>query len=145
MHSIQIHESDTTFIGGQVTTYQLNEESRIFYEIKHAKPIAGYGSKLRIYSKATGTLSIKVKVRWVGSPVIKSNIELSDKLQKLLKELSSKIGSFTWAIEPHHLGWPSELKNSTVLNFECDQIDSASAMLESIRLIHIELLESKSV
>lgn len=144
-HNIELEESNFSHGNGTVTTYQLDENSKLFYELKHSKPITEYGSKLRIYSKSTDELSIKVKVRLIGKPSIQSNFELSNTLHELLSELGTRIGTFQWATERHHSGWPSELKNTTTLKFECKRIDSATAELESIRKIHLNLIERNSV
>ncbi|WP_370087556.1 hypothetical protein [Ekhidna sp.] len=144
-HQIQLKESDLSYGSGTVTTYQLKEKDNIFYELKHSKPIAEYGSKLSIYSNSTGELSIQVKTRLIGKPAIKTNFELSETLLELLSQLGKRIGSFKWTTGQHHLGWPSDLRNSTTLTFECKQIDLAVAELEPIRKIHLNLLEKYSV
>lgn len=95
---------------------------------------------MRIYSKATSQLSIKVKTRFIGKTTIKSNSELPDSLRKQLLELSSKIGSFEWTNQQHHSGWPNNLKNFNVLKFECKQIELATTQLEAIRQTHLTLL-----
>lgn len=143
-HGMRTEEFDTTFAGGQVTTYQLNEDSKVFYELRHSKPIEDHGSILRVYSRTNGRLSIIVKSRLLRSPSLKSSIEITEEMERLLKELSERIGTFKWVSEPHHLGWPKEFKNSTVLRFECKRIDRAFKHLEPIRHIHLELLEHRS-
>ena len=143
-HAMRKEETDTTFAGGQVTTYQLNEKSKVFYELKHSKPREDFGSKVRVYSESDTKLSIIVKNRLLGKPSLKANIELTENMEQLLKELAKKIGTFKWVNEPHHLGWPSELGNSTVLKFECKQIKLAMEHLEPIRQIHLKLLERNS-
>jgi len=140
-HAILIEESDTTFVGGRVTTYQLNEGGRVYFELKHAKTAGEYGSKLRIYAKSTGELTIKAKAKWIGKPSIKTDFELTDKLHEMLCGLSKKVGSFLWSTEHHHSGWPSELEKTKVLKFECKQIKLATAQLENIRELHLKLLK----
>lgn len=144
-HGMRTEESDTNYVGGQVTTYQLEEDSKIFYELKHSKPREDHGSNLRVYSRMTGQLSIKVRSRLLGRPTLKSNIELTDKMEQHLMELAKLIGTFKWVSEPHHLGWPKELGDSNVLRFECKRIDLAFEHLEPIRQIHLNLLENNSV
>ncbi|MEM6816817.1 MAG: hypothetical protein AAF600_20915 [Bacteroidota bacterium] len=102
--------SDTTFAGGLVTTCQLNEDSKVFYELRHSKPIEDHGSILRVYSRTNGRLSIVVKSRLLRSPSLKSSIEITEEMERLLKELSERIGTFKWVSEPHHLGRPKNLK-----------------------------------
>ncbi len=75
--NIKAEESNTTYIGGQVTTYQLLENSSIFYEIKHSMPKEEYGSKVRIYSKTEGQITIDVKRRFFGKLSLNSNIDLN--------------------------------------------------------------------
>jgi hypothetical protein len=144
-HGMRTDESDTTYIGGQVTTYQLEEETKVYYELKHSKPREDRGSILRIYSRTDDQLSITVKSRLLGRTSLKSNIELTKKMEQLLKELSERIGTFKWVCEPHHHGWPKELRDSNVLRFECKRIDLAFEHLESIRQIHLNLLENNNV
>jgi hypothetical protein len=142
---MRTEETDTNYVGGQVTTYQLEENSKVFYELRHSKPREDHGSNFRVYSGTSSELEIKVKSRLLGSQSIKSNIELSEKMEQLLKELNKRIGTFKWVSEQHHLGWPEELRSSTVLRFECKRIDLAHEHLESIRQIHLNLLENNSV
>ncbi|MEM6830350.1 MAG: hypothetical protein AAF551_07520, partial [Bacteroidota bacterium] len=93
-HQIPSEESDLSYGNGTLTTYQLNEDATLFYEFKHAKPITEKSSKLRIYSKATGELSINVKTRFIGKPSIKSTFEPTETFRELLSGLAKKIGSF---------------------------------------------------
>lgn len=144
-YSISTGESDFTFVEGQLTVYRFVENAKIYYELKHSKPIMERGSKLRIYSPATGELSIKVKDKIFGKLSVKSNLDLDKVLNDLLKKLGQKIGSFEWTTGPHHMGWPSELSNSNMLTFTCKRIDLAVDHLEPIRQIHLELLEKNSV
>jgi hypothetical protein len=144
-HGMRTEESDTNFVGGKVTIYQLVEDSKIFYELRHSKPREDHGSKLSVYSQKSGQLSITVKSRFFGGSSLKSNTALTEKMEQLLKELAQRIGTFKWVCEPHHLGWPNELRNSTVLRFECKRIDLAREHLEPIRQIHLNLLENNSV
>ena len=140
-HQMQTKESDLSYGDGTITTHQLEEGTRVFYELKHAKPIAEYGSKLRIYSRTERELSIKVKAKWIGKPSVKSTMKLSNSQLELLKELGAQIGSFQWTTETHNLGWPEELYNMNVLVFECKQIDQAVGELDRVRNIHLTLLE----
>ncbi|MEM7297179.1 MAG: hypothetical protein AAF391_02810 [Bacteroidota bacterium] len=138
-HQIMLEESDMSYGSGTITSYRLNEDFKLFYELKHSKPIAEYGSILRVYSNSTDSLSIKVKVRFIGNPSIKSSLELSTDHQKILRELGKRIGSYKWTTEHHHSGWPFELKNTRVMKFECKQINLAAEELDSIRKIHLNL------
>ena len=138
---MRIEETETNYVGGKVTIYQLEENSAVYYELRHSKPREGHGSSLRVYSRASSALEIKVKNRLLGSPSIKSNIKLTSKMEELFK----LIGAFKWVSEPHYLGWPHVLRDTTALRFECKRIDLAHDHLESIRQIHLNLLKNNSV
>ncbi len=138
---MRIDEQDTSFLEGKLTTYQLQENSEIFYELRHVKHINSYGDKLRIFSASSGALSIKLKTRLLGKPSVKSNIELSGDFLQILTELGNIIGTFEWTTQQHHSGWPLELAKTETLKFECKQIDPATEHLELIRKIHLELLD----
>ena len=135
------NESDYTFVEGRLTSYRLTEDTSIFYEIKHTKPIMEYGSKLRIYSKLNADIYLTVKSKLLGKPSLNSNINLSDPLKSQLQALGSEIGSFSWNTQLHHMGWPTNLAHSKTLTFQTRQIDQAVAQLESIREIHLKLLK----
>lgn len=142
---MRIKETDTNYLGGQIRTYQLVENSKVYYELRHSKPRADRGSKFRVYSKSSAGLELKVKSRLIGSPSIKSSIQLSEKMEQLLKELSKGIGSFKWQSKAHHLGWPEDLVHVKVLRFECKRIDLAHEYLELIRQTHLKLQENIAV
>ena len=143
-HNMGLSEFDTTYVGGQVSTYQLQEDSKIYYELKHTKPRVDHGSLLRVYSKSDNHLSINAKAKLFGNPSLKTNNEISLNLERQLKNLCKEIGSFKWISESHHLGWPEELLNSKILKFECKRIDLAFEQLEEIREIHFMLVSISS-
>ena len=139
---MKAEDSDTNFMGGKVTTYHLIEEAKVYYELRHAKPREDIGSMVRIYSRATNLLTIKAKTVFFIHPTLKSNPELPVQTQKQLLALAKRIGSYQWISEPHRHEWPKELKDATVLRFECKRIDLAVQHLASIRQMHLNLLDS---
>ena len=138
---MSLEESKTAFPSGQVTVFRLNEHYKVFYELKHAKPVIEFGSRLRVYSKLDFPLSIKVKTRLIGKPSLKSNIDLSEGLKVSLLKLAREIGTYEWISQQHHAGWPTALHQTKVLIFKYKQIGLAASQLASIRAIHLELLQ----
>ena len=139
-HQMDLDWSDGDHGQSRTTTYRLNEGTRTFYELKHTKPVLQGGSKLRIYSRFSGNLSITLKRTLFGRIAIKSTQRLSQDHYGRLEALGRTIGKFRWATTPHHAGWPSELSGCPTLRFECTRIDLAASVLTQIKELHDELL-----
>ncbi|MEQ9423827.1 MAG: hypothetical protein RJQ09_05370 [Cyclobacteriaceae bacterium] len=139
-YDLDIIESNSTFIGGQVTTYLLIENNSVYYEIKHSKPITEYGSKICIYSEVKGEITIKSKSRFFKEPSIKIIGEIPNNIQEHISELASIIGSFSWSIESDKYGWPLQLRVVERLKFECSLMNISVSQLDRIRLIHMEIV-----
>ncbi|MCE7995609.1 MAG: hypothetical protein HEP71_26760 [Roseivirga sp.] len=139
-HNLKVEERNTSYAKGQLTTYRMVGNSEIFYEIRHTKPISGYGSKIRIYSRTEQQFSIKSKYNWLGKLSLKIDGQLSDELNTSIEELAKRIGTFSWTTELINSEWPEALQGKRCLKFECKQIELATAELERIRALHIKLL-----
>ena len=136
-----VEEDETAYINGKSTAHRMVEPGVAYYELKHNKPIAEYGSKLRVYSEFSGNLFIKVRPKLFRSPIIKSNVKLNSEMKSSLITLCSQIGRFEWGTEPHHKGWPFHLANAQALTFECKNINEAVSALPEIRRIHLKLIQ----
>lgn len=139
-HGLELRESSTHYLKGETTIYHLVEDSGIFYEIKHTKPIGEYGSKLRIYSRTEREISVQSKSSWLKKPTIKTKGEVSSDVRELAGDLTALIGFFSWETEIINPDWPEALRNFKCLKFECSQIDLAVFELERIRELHLGLL-----
>ncbi len=138
-HNLELEELNTTFPKGKLTTYRMMEDSKIFCEIKHSKPLADYGSKIRIYTKTERQISIISKVGWLGKQSLRIDGEVSDEVNRLMQKLAKLTGSFTWTTEVINPEWPEALRGEQCLKFECKQVDLAAAELASIRALHLLL------
>ncbi|GAB5527829.1 MAG: hypothetical protein Roseis2KO_57010 [Roseivirga sp.] len=136
---LKLEELNTTYPKGRLTMYQLVEDSKIFYEIRHSKPVADYGSKIRVYAKTKQHISIVSKSNWLGKQSLKIDGELSEETNILVHELVELIGSFCWNTEIINPDWPEVLRGQQCLKFECRQIDLAVEALERIRALHSRL------
>ena len=135
----EVEADDTHFFYGKSSTYYLTEPNQAYYKLKHTKPIRDYGSKLRVYSRFNGDLSIKAKPRFFGKPKISANVDLTPDLHQNLISLCQQVGGFCWTAQPHHKSWPFELANERTLRFECKRVDLAVSQLSIIREIHLAL------
>lgn len=135
-HELEVEELNTSYPNGQLTTYRMAEDSGVFFEIRHAKPISDYGSKVRVCSKTEREISIVSKTGWLGKQTIRVDGELTEQENRLIKELAKLIGSFSLTTKVINPEWPGQLRNQQCLVFECKQIELATAQLDSVREIY---------
>lgn len=140
-HGISFEEPSTSSGRGRLTTYQLAENETLYYQIKHSKPIAEYGSKIKLYSIVNREVMIEKKTGLFGKPKLSIEGAIKEETQRLIQELPLEMNKFRWEIKQGHLGWPDQLLGRKLLVFESSQIESAVSSLEKIREIHLQLLK----
>ncbi len=135
-HNLECEELNTRYLKGQLTTYRMAGKPDTFYEIRHAKPVSDYGSKLRIYSRVDHDISIECRTGWLGKQNLSMNKGLTAELNMLITELAELIETFTWSTKVINPEWPEVWRNTKCLEFESSKIDLAVAELERIAHIH---------
>ena len=136
---IEIEESETGALPNKLTVYRTVDTNGIYYQLKHAKPVSDYGSKLQVFSKAGNDLTITCKTSLFSKSKLKMEAEASPEVTRQIEKLAETLSTFKWMVTTDHLGWPESLRAQRILKFETPQIDLATSHLDQISQIHSQL------
>ena len=132
-------EAETVAISKKLTVYQMEEPNGLYYQLKHAKPLSDYGSKLQLFSRAGHDLTITCKTSLFGKSKLQMSVETPTAALEQIEHLAETLSNFKWTVTTEHLGWPHNLRGQKLLKFESRQIDIATTQLDLIRQIHRRL------
>ena len=134
----QVQEEETGFVGGKITEYRI-ETNGLYYQIKHSKPRADRGSKVRIFSESDQHVKIVFQPSLFRKSKLLKTAGLSPEVINLLDLLTEKLRDFSWSFLGGDYEWPAALNGKTKLIFKSKDLFAAVEHLELITEIQEKL------